>query len=234
MIHHSAIVAAHAYRIEPADRVRRFVPLVHKLAWHLASSADGVLEVDDLSQIGMIALIEASARHDRPGEDGFAAYAKTRVRGAMIDAIRAARKGSRSRRALVRRLDETEQAMRQETGAAPCQRAVAERLGIDVAQIARLQGGDEARFSPLDDLHESDPAFADQAPDAFEQIIEAQDSTALAGAIAQLPQRLQLVIQLYFVEELNLAEIAAVLDVSTPRVHQLKASALAKLRDALV
>jgi RNA polymerase sigma factor for flagellar operon FliA len=55
----------------------------------------------------------------------------------------------------------------------------------------------------------------------------------VAAAIAGLPERLQMVIQLYFVEELNLAEIAEVLSVSVPRVHQLKAQALDKLRAAL-
>jgi RNA polymerase sigma factor for flagellar operon FliA len=55
----------------------------------------------------------------------------------------------------------------------------------------------------------------------------------VAGAIAELPERLQLVIQLYFVEELNLAEIAEALQVSVPRVHQLKAQALDRLRVAL-
>jgi RNA polymerase sigma factor for flagellar operon FliA len=55
----------------------------------------------------------------------------------------------------------------------------------------------------------------------------------LGGAIASLPQRLQIVVQLYFVEELNLAEIAQVIDVSVPRVHQLKAQALDKLKAAV-
>ena len=57
--------------------------------------------------------------------------------------------------------------------------------------------------------------------------------SSVAGAIGDLPERLQLVIQLYFVEEMNLAEIAEVLSVSIPRVHQLKAQALEKLRAAL-
>jgi len=64
-------------------------------------------------------------------------------------------------------------------------------------------------------------------------LLEAADKAALAHAIAALPERLQLVIQLHFLEELNLTEIAAILDVSVPRVHQLKANALEKLRIGL-
>jgi RNA polymerase sigma factor for flagellar operon FliA len=60
-----------------------------------------------------------------------------------------------------------------------------------------------------------------------------QDSDRLGSAMVELPERLQLVLQLYFVEELNLTEIAAVLEVSVPRVHQLKAQALVKLRDLM-
>lgn len=235
MIHrHDFTGAALAYGRDPADRVQRFAPLVHKLAWHLAASTDGMLEVDDLLQVGLIALFEASARHDRPGEDGFAAYAKTRVRGAMIDAIRAAHKGARHHRGALRRVEDARQALRQETGAVPSPAALARRAGMTCAQLARIEGVDAARFCPLDDvLSEHDPAFADPEPDALSRLLEAQDSAALANAIARLPERLQLVIQLYFAEELNLAEIAAVLGVSPPRVHQLKASALAKLRAAL-
>ena len=65
-------------------------------------------------------------------------------------------------------------------------------------------------------------------------MLETGDRAALAEAIGNLPERLQLVIKLHFIEELNLTEIAAVLDVSVPRVHQLKSSALAKLKLAIV
>ena len=76
-------------------------------------------------------------------------------------------------------------------------------------------------------------AFADERPDSLSILADAEVRVALADAIGGLPQRLQLVVQLYFVEELNLAEIAQVLSVSIPRVHQLKAQALDRLRDAL-
>ena len=76
-------------------------------------------------------------------------------------------------------------------------------------------------------------AFADDRPDSFALLADNESRAQVASAIAGLPERLQMVIQLYFVEELNLAEIAQVLDVSVPRVHQLKAQALDKLRAAL-
>jgi RNA polymerase sigma factor for flagellar operon FliA len=76
-------------------------------------------------------------------------------------------------------------------------------------------------------------AFADETPDSLSILQDEEMREAVIAAIAELPERLKLIVSLYFVEELNLSEIAQVLDVSIPRVHQLKAQALAKLREAL-
>ena len=80
---------------------------------------------------------------------------------------------------------------------------------------------------------DSDMAFADRGPDSLELLAGEELREQLTEAITGLSERLQLVIQLYFVEELNLSEIAETLQVSVPRVHQLKAQALDKLRAAL-
>ena len=85
---HSAVPAAAAYRGDIADRVRRFLPMVRRLAWHVHGSGRDGIELEDLMQAGLVALTEAAQRHAGPGEDGFAAYAKMRVRGAMVDLIR--------------------------------------------------------------------------------------------------------------------------------------------------
>ena len=76
-------------------------------------------------------------------------------------------------------------------------------------------------------------AFADDTPDSLKLLEDEELREQVIAAIAELPERLKLVVQLYFVEELNLSEIAEVLEVSVPRVHQLKAQALGKLREEL-
>jgi RNA polymerase sigma factor for flagellar operon FliA len=108
-------------------------------------------------------------------------------------------------------------------------------MGIDEAELAELRAGSEPlRFESLDDAYsDSNSAFADDRPDAHSMLADEEVREALAEAIASLPERLKMVTQLYFVEELNLAEIAQVLDVSIPRVHQLKAQALGKLKEAM-
>ncbi len=186
--------AASAYRPEAADRVRRFLPMVRRLAWHVHGGGRAGIELEDLIQTGLVALTEAAQRHTGPGEDGFAAYAKLRVRGAMVDLVR-----------------------RQ-------------------IPLSRSQFRDERpiRLESLDETYsDANAAFADDSPDSFTLLADAELRGHVAGAIAGLPDRLQLVVQLYFVEELNLAEIAEALRVSVPRVHQLKAQAIAALRAAL-
>lgn len=184
-----------AYAGDVADRVRRFLPMVKRLAWHVhgggrSGGASGI-ELDDLMQAGLLALTEAAQRHAGPSEDGFAAYAKLRVRGAMVDLVRRAVPLSRS-------------------------------------------GADTPRFESLDEVYaDSNPAFADERPHSLDLLLNEETRGAVIAAVAALPERLQMITQLYFVEELNLAEIAEVLAVSVPRVHQLKAQALGLLREAL-
>lgn len=84
-----------------------------------------------------------------------------------------------------------------------------------------------------DEYDESNTAFAADDPDPFEALCESEDRERLIRAMADLPDRLKLVLQLFFVEEMNLTEIAEVLEVSVPRVHQLRAKALKDLRAAM-
>ena len=186
-------------------------------------------------QAGMVALTECAQRHAGPGEDGFAAYAKLRVRGAMVDLIRKHVPLSRGAVERRRQLREAESALRLELGRAPEPAELAAGLGITAPELAALRAASEpVRFEPIDEAYsDSDMAYADRRPDSFAMLADEELRGHVAGAIGELPERLQTVIQLYFVEELNLAEIAEALQVSVPRVHQLKAQAIDKLRSAL-
>jgi RNA polymerase sigma factor FliA len=227
--------AARAYLPDTAERVRRFVPMVRRLAWHVHGGGRQGIEIEDLIQAGMVALTEAAQRHAGPGEDGFAAYAKLRVRGAMVDLIR--REVPLSRGAVLRRrqLRDKETMLRGELGREASSAELAAALGIGEAELGALRNASEPlRFEAIDEAYsDSDIAFADDRPDSFELLASEELRETVAGAIATLPERLQLIVQLYFVEELNLAEIAQALQVSVPRVHQLKAQALDKLRGQL-
>lgn len=216
------------------DRVRRFLPLVHKAAWHIYGSGRDGLEVEDLVQVGLMALTDCARRHDGPTEDGFAAYAKMRVRGAMFDVLRKMAPVSRGSMKRLAQCERWRTTFQSSHGRDPTTVELAELLDITPAAMVALEQ-EQIRVGPLDAEYDDHlTAFATADPDPFALLCEVQDSDRLTECIARLPERLQQVLQLYFVEELNLAEIAEVLGVSVPRVHQLKASALDKLKDALV
>lgn len=231
----SRSAVAGAYGADATDRVRRFLPMVRRLAWHAHGTGRPGIELEDLIQAGLVALTECAQRHNGPGEDGFAAYAKMRVRGAMVDLIRRAipmSRGATERRRLLR---EKENELRGTLGRDPTSAELAVALGIDEAELAALRASSEPlRFESIDEVYsDGDMAFADSGPDSLALLEDEELREHLVSAIAALPERLQLVVQLYFVEELNLAEIAQVLSVSIPRVHQLKAKAIEHLRKEL-
>lgn len=232
---HRSFAASRAYRDDTADRIRRFLPMVRRLAWHVHGSGHAGVDVDDLVQAGLVALTECAQKHSGPTEDGFAAYAKLRVRGAMVDLLRRTMPLSRTSSDRRRTLREKTNQLTMELGRMPSEPELARALGLSDSELADLRAASEpVRIEAIDDAYsDSDAAFADDRPDAFAQLADAESRHLVAQAIAALPERLQLVIQLYFVEELNLAEIAQVLEVSVPRVHQLKAQALDKLRSGL-
>lgn len=232
---HRSFAAARAYQGGAADRIRRFLPMVRRLAWHVHGSGRTGMEIEDLVQAGLVALTECAQKHNGPTEDGFAAYAKLRVRGAMVDLVRRSTPLSRAASDRRRLLRDATNALSTTLGRAPSEDELAEAMGVSANALADLRALSEPlRFEPIDDAYsDSDSAFADDRPDSFELLADEQTRGQVASAIAGLPERLQMVIQLYFVEELNLAEIADVLSVSVPRVHQLKAQALDKLRSTL-
>ena len=144
---YSQFSAAKAYRGEVADRVSRFLPMVRKLAWHLAGSAGPSLDVEDLMQAGLVALTECAQRHEGPSEDGFAAYAKLRVRGAMVDLLRSTSpevRGAREKRRRIERARRADAPTRRKQGrefsghARPMQLQFAlQSLPMDEPQAAR-------------------------------------------------------------------------------------------------
>lgn len=214
---------------------RKHMPLVRRIAWHVHGAMSSAIEVEDLVQTGLVALVEAAGGFEDRGQVTFEHYLVTRVRGAMIDALR--RSATLTRGAMQRRraYNDAIKALTSETGRAPDDAQVAERLGVGLEKL-RLgyANAEPVRFESIDEVYADDePWFASDAPDAFTQLAESDLRAALISAIGALPEREAQVVQLYYVEELNLEEIGLVLGVGAARVCQIKASAHAKLKKAL-
>ncbi len=236
---HAAFAGATPLTYRPRERgaealVRRHLPLVRRLAWHVHGAMSTAVEVEDLVQVGLVALVEAAGAGEA-GDPAYQSYLTTRIRGAMIDELR--RQATSTRGAMRRRraYAEAVRSLTSETGRAPDDAAVAERLGVTVERLrADYHTAEAVRMESIDELYADDqPWFASDEPSAFDRLAEADQRDALAAAVAALPEREALVIQLYHVEELNLEEIGEVLGVGAARVCQIKAAAFARLRKAL-
>ncbi|MDQ2878421.1 MAG: FliA/WhiG family RNA polymerase sigma factor [Pseudomonadota bacterium] len=215
--------------------VRKHAPLVRRIAWHVHGAMSSAIEVEDLIQTGLVALVEAADSFEERGLVSFEQYLATRVRGSMIDALR--RQATLTRGAMRRRraYHEALAGLTADLGHAPNEAQLAERLGVGIDKLRTDYATAEAiRFEHLDAVYADDlPWFASDEPDAFDQLADADLRDALIAAITALPEREAQVVQLYYVEELNLEEIGQVLGVGAARVCQIKAAAHAKLKKAL-
>lgn len=215
--------------------VRRHLPMVRRIAWHVHGSMSSIVEVEDLVQIGLVALVEAIDAFEDRGAATFEQYLMTRLRGAMIDELR--RQATLTRGAMRRRKAYTDAvtALTNEHGRKPEEAQVAERLGVTIEKLrADYASAEAVRFDSIDDVYTDEgPWFMSDEPDAFEQLAEGQLRDTLIAAIAALPEREAQVVQLYYVEELNLEEIGLVLGVGAARVCQIKKSAHDRLRRAM-
>ena len=218
--------------------VRRHLPLVRKLAWHVHGSMSTLVDIEDLVQVGLVALVEAAAQAPKAkGPEGaqFRSYLVTRLRGAMIDELRRQATTTRGAMRRHRQYKEAVASLTQQTGRAPEETMIAAHLGVSVDKLRTDYLAAEAlRFDSIDEVYADDlPWFADDGPDAFDQLADGEQRDRLIVAIAALPEREALVIQLYYVEELNLEEIGEVIGVGAARVCQIKAAAHAKLKKAM-
>lgn len=214
---------------------KKHLPLVRRIAWHVHGAMSSAIEVEDLVQTGLVALVEAATGFEDRGQVTFEHYLVTRVRGAMIDALR--RSATLTRGAMQRRraYNDAVKALTMETGRAPDDTHLAERLGVTLERLRlHYANAEPLRLDSIDEVYADDkPWFASDTPDAFAQLAESDLREALIEAIGALPEREAQVVQLYYVEELNLEEIGLVLGVGAARVCQIKASAHAKLKRAL-
>lgn len=215
--------------------IRDHMPLVRRIAWHVHGSVSSSVEVEDLVQTGLVALVEAASAFEDRGQVTFAQYLGTRIRGAMIDELR--RQATITRGAMRRRrqLADAESTLAVQLGRAATDEELATHLGVSVERLhSDYTAAQPVRFEPIDGIYTDDnPWFMSEDPNPFE-LLETEDlRQSLIAAIGRLSEREAQVIQLYYVEELNLEEIGQVLGVGAARVCQIKKSAHDRLKKAL-
>lgn len=218
----------------PDQLARQYMPIVRKIAWHVHGRVSSAIEIEDLLQIGMVALVEAANAFEDRGH-GFASYAQLRVRGAMIDHLRRHATICRSAMARRKQIGKARDMLEQRTGRTPSEQEIATLLGLNPVEWRELVDGTEiAQVQSMDEVYSDQSMWFADVEDKADDILERESlKKAVAMCISELPEREAMVLQLYFVEEMNLDEIGQTLDIGAARVCQIKKSALDKLRARL-
>jgi RNA polymerase sigma factor for flagellar operon FliA len=228
--------------LEGKDYVRQYAPLVRRLAHQMIAKLPANVELDDMIQAGMMGLMDAVGRYEESQGTQFEDYASSRIRGAMLDELRAndwlPRSARKSQRDIENAIHRVEQRMRR----APTEAEIARELNITVTAYQELLN--EARGAQL--IYFEDLGGADGDEDYLERHLSADESgnpgeilrdkrfrTALVAAIEELPERERQLMGMYYEQEMNLREIGAVMGVTESRVCQLHSQAVARLRARL-
>ncbi|NUO53424.1 MAG: sigma-70 family RNA polymerase sigma factor [Polyangiaceae bacterium] len=221
-------------RTLPRALAVRFVPKIRRLAWTIAKRVrmPAHLCVDDLVGAGFIALIELHTRYPEADFDELERIGSARLRGAMLDELRAADPLSRRMRQRQRRIDRAQTALNGELGRAPTDAELRARAGLKPKAFAEavLAGGASVRS-----IHDEGdgPEIVDMTamePDVL--VSRQQELQRIRCALDVLPPRLKHVLELYYGDDLTLREIGNLLGVSEARISQLLASAVRKLRES--
>lgn len=228
-------------KIDYQQLVEQYGVLVKRIAHHLLARLPESVQLDDLVQSGMIGLFEAATNYDYSKGASFETYAGIRIRGSMLDEIRKGDWIPRSVHRNSRRISEAIHVIEMREGRDASDQEVAAELNISLqdyydllkdTQGSRLFSFEELVENNSSDVNESQPDFSDDStPHSGHQ--NDQMNVQLADAIRALPEREQLVLSLYYEEELNLKEIGAVLDVSESRVSQIHSQATVRLRSKM-
>lgn len=224
--------------------IESHLPLVHHVVLQVAGHFPRHVDRQELARAGALGLVEAAQRYDGARGVPFDRFASRRIRGAILDAVRAADWAPRSVRAIGRALDLVEQDLANEQGGTPTPGDVAVAMGMAPAQLASVRDrvfrsvvlALEHRVGDRDGGEEL--ALGDVLADrTVAEPCEALESKELRGylrdAIALLPERHRVVITGYFLDDRTSLELADELGVTESRISQIRSEALAMLRDGI-
>jgi len=238
-------MSPHEWRMTEAERektILAFLPLVNRIAARVYIPNPAVLDKDDLVSQGIIALMEAMERYNPERDTAIESYVYRRVRGAMVDAIRATSFSSRAANDRVKQYREAEDRLLAQ-GELPTDQNIARTIGISVEQVQEMLvhvflrsvvSLDRVLYSDDgDEVAVSEAIGSAASPNPVQVYEEHEMSQRLAAALNELPMRDRQLLNMYYVEELTLKEIASVFDVTEGRVSQLHARAILRLRELL-
>lgn len=219
--------------------LRQYVPLVRRLAHHMIAKLPPSVEVDDLIQVGMIGLTEAIARFEVSLGVQFETFATQRIRGAMVDELRDNDWMSRGSRKSQKDIEQAVHRLEHRLGRSPTESEIATELKLPLAEyqslLGRVRGTQLVYIEDMVGAGEDESGFldhhvSDDQADPAHLLADQRMRQALVAAIKALPEREQYIMSMYYEQDMNLKEIAAVLGVTESRVCQLHSQSIARLR----
>ena len=217
------------------------LPLVRAVVASMAAAYPRHCDRDELVAAGTFGLLDAARRFDAGRGVPFERWAVLRIRGAVVDAVRALDVASRALRARARHLDAVREELARELGRTPTTADVAARLGVPVADLVRLEGRLHRSTvlsldapTRADDSDSTLAAFVlDPGADPVQELERRERDRYVTDALEALPDRLRQVLVGYFLEGLTSGQVAARLGVTESRVSQMRSEALLLVREGL-
>lgn len=222
------------------DLVRSHLPIVGYLVCEVLTRVPAHVQRDDLVSAGQLALVKAARAYDPTTGVPFGSYARTRIRGALVDELRSADWATRGVRSRGRQIAQTEDRLASQLGRWPTDVELARDLNLDLSAVVATRSDlHRSVVVSLDHLVDSSGSADEHLAadlhhlDAEQALVQSERMRYLTAAVQALPERLRLVVEQYFLGERPMAEIAEQLGVTESRVSQLRAEALVLLRDGL-
>jgi len=236
-----------ARRENPRERDKLIIehaPLVKRIAYRIVSRLPDTIHVEDLISIGTLGLIDAVEKYNPEKGKSFKAYAELRIKGAILDELRGYDNLSRANRRRANQLNMAVQELEQKLGRTPNDEEVAENLDLDISELHMVRNNTRTVvFLDIDDIGYLTEAKDSSGVEAnitggsnygefgpFRALADKNLKDRLKEAIEKLPEKLKLVLSLYYFNELNYKEIGQVLSLSESRISQLHTKAVLKLR----
>lgn len=207
----------------------QYLPAVKAMSFRLKERLPSSIDYMDLCAIGTEELVKLARRYDESQNDSFWGYAKTRVYGAMLDYLRSLDMVSRSSRRLIKEIDSAIEVYLADHDEEPCDAELSQILGIEEEKIheARI-ASDIYTVMPLDDQLGTPEESGMLERLEYEDLIE-----AIKDVLMGFDEREQMIIQLYYFEELTLKEISEIVNITESRISQIHKSVIRRIKEAV-
>ncbi|WP_331775341.1 RNA polymerase sigma factor FliA [Sulfurospirillum sp. 1612] len=214
---------------EQDELVLQYLPALRAMAYRLRERLPSSIDVDDLISIGTEEMIKLSQRYDKQKNDSFWGYGKKRVYGSMLDFLRSLDIMSRSDRRLVKLIDKEVSKYFNDHQEEPSDEYLSEVIGEDITKIQDARNG--YKVISVMPMNEQMTIFSGE--EINEVVEKEQLLDIIKKVLLQFEEREQMIIQLYYFEELNLKEISGILEISESRISQIHKKLLRKIRSEL-